>query len=47
MYDVVTQVDSSFLQMFIWEQFSTGAPKSVEYPAVTMEELTLLTYQGG
>lgn len=40
-YDVMTHVDSRFLQMFIWVWFFMVASKPVEYLAVTMEKVTV------
>lgn len=37
-YDIVTHVDSCFLQMFVWEPFSIVASKLMEYLEVAMEE---------
>lgn len=37
-YNIITQVDLCFLQMFLWESFSALAPKSMEYPKAVMEE---------
>lgn len=30
-YNVVMHVNSSFLQMFLWERFRALAPKQIEY----------------
>lgn len=37
-YDVVTNVDSCFLQMLLWERFYALSPKPMELPHVVMEE---------
>lgn len=38
-YEIVTHTNSCFLQMFLWENFSVVALKSMEYSEVTMEEM--------
>lgn len=36
--DVVTRVDTSFLQMFLWERFGAIKPKPYEFQAIKMVE---------
>lgn len=37
-YDVVTNIDTGFLQTFLWETFRANAPKPVEFPTMEMIE---------
>lgn len=39
-YDMVMQLDSSSLRVFIWERFPLISPKATEFPAGVMEEVT-------
>lgn len=38
-YNAVKHVDSCFLQIFLWERFSTLTPKPMEFSTVLMEEV--------
>lgn len=41
-YDVVTHVDSCFLQMLLCERFSIVALKPLEFSAIMMKEVVFL-----
>lgn len=40
-YNVITYVDTTFLQMLLWEKFGFLSPKSIEFETIKLEKVVV------